>query len=107
MLSLLASWLELHFFLNPEENEYIVGAWGFTKHKKIKDSATYYIINNEEFVHALLKALGLHSLWKYAVLIAWGNGCGKDDIDLHGWWKGRKRQQDTYANTTICVNGKS
>ncbi len=28
MLSLLASWLELHIFLNPEENEYIFGAWG-------------------------------------------------------------------------------
>ena len=102
MLSLLESWLDLHFFLYPEENEYIFGAWGFTEHMKIRGNATYYlnkIINDEEFVHALLEAPGLHSLRKYAVMIARGNGCRKDDVDLCGRWKGRKCQQD--ANTTI------
>jgi hypothetical protein len=104
VLSLLSSWLELHFFLNPEENEFIFGAWGYKEHAKIKTSATYFlkkIINDEEFVHALLEALGSHSLRKFAVTIARGNGCTKDDVDLRGRWKGRKRQQDTYADTTI------
>ncbi len=35
VLSLLPSWLELHFLLNPEENDYIFGAGGYTDHKKI------------------------------------------------------------------------
>ncbi len=110
MLSLLASWLELHFLFNPEENEYIFGAWGYTNHKKIKASAVYYlkkIIDDEEFVHALLEALGLHSLWKLAVTIARGNACTKDDVDHRGRWKGRKCQQDMYADTTIpCTDAK-
>ncbi len=110
MLSLLASWLELHFLLNPGENEYIFGAWEYTDHKKIKASAVYYlkkIINDEEFVHALLEALGSHSLRKLAVTIARGNACSKDDVDHRGRWKGKKRQQDTYADTTIpCTDAK-
>ncbi len=39
--------------------------------------------------------------------IARGNACTKDDVDHLGRWKGRKRQQDTYADTTIpCTDAK-
>jgi hypothetical protein len=104
VISLLASWLELHFTINPEENNYIFGAWGLDDPIKIKRSATYHlkkIINDEEFIHALLEALGSHSLRKMAVTLARGGGCSKDHVDHRGRWKHRKRQQDTYADTTI------
>ena len=45
--------------------------------------------------------LGSHSLRKSAATQARKNGCSRDEVDLRGRWKKRKRQVDTYIDTEI------
>ena len=45
--------------------------------------------------------LGSHSLRKSAATHARKNGCSRDEVDLRGRWKKRKRQVDTYIDTEI------
>ena len=104
VLSLLASWLELHFLLNPEPNEYFFGAFGMTDPITIKNSAGYYlrkIIKDEDFIRAVIGQLGSHSNRKFGVTYARKSGCSKDDTNFRGRWKNHRRQQDEYADTTI------
>jgi hypothetical protein len=104
VLSLLASWLELHFLLNPEPNENFFGAFGMTNPITIKNSAGYYlrkIIKDEDFIRAVIGELGSHSNRKFGVTAARKSGCSKDDTDFRGRWKNCRRQQDAYADTTI------
>jgi hypothetical protein len=102
--SLLGSWLELHFLLNPEANEFLFGAFGLSDPIAIKRSAGYHlrkIFKDDEFVTELLSELGSHSNRKHGVTTARKSGCSKDDVDFRGRWKNSRRQQDTYADTTI------
>ena len=45
--------------------------------------------------------LGSHSLRKSAATQARKNGCSRDEVDLRGRWKKRRRQVDTYIDTEI------
>jgi hypothetical protein len=61
VLSLLESWLKLHFLLNPKPNENLFGAFGLTNPLAIKSSAIYYLhklFHDEEFVLEILGKLG-------------------------------------------------
>ena len=103
VLSLLGSWLELHFLLNPKANESLFGAFGLTDPFDIKSRAGYHrrkIFKDEEFVKEFLGELGFHSNLKHGVTTARKFGCSKDDVDFHWRWKNRCRQH-TYADTTI------
>jgi len=103
-LSHMAAWLEFHFEKNPEENEFLLGVEGSAGAKEIKRSASHQlkVILNGELFEAMEDGLtGTHSNRKFSVNIARGNGCSKDDTDHRGRWKSDKRQQDTYADTTI------
>jgi len=104
VLSLLASWLELHFLLNPEPNEYFFGDFGMTDNITINDSAGYYlckIIKDKDFIRIVIGQLGSHSNRKFGVTYTRKSGCSKDDTNFRGRWKNHRRQQDDYANTTI------
>jgi hypothetical protein len=101
-------WLELHFKLNPEENKFFFGAKGATDPTNIKGSAGYYlgqVLKNNPIILELIKEVkgntGTHSVRKFAMNIACGNGCTKDDCNHGGRWKGSDYQQDTYSDTTI------
>jgi hypothetical protein len=57
VLSLLGFWFELHFYLNPEPNENLFGAFGLTDPLAIKSSAGYYLrklFHDEEFILEIL-----------------------------------------------------
>ena len=104
VLGLLASWLELHFLLNPEPNEYFFGAFGLRNPLSIKSSCGYYLrklIQDEDFILEILGKVGSHSNRKHGVTTARKSGCSKDDTDFRGRWKNSRHQQDTYADTTI------
>ena len=108
VVSHLATWLELHFELNPEDNEFFFGARGATDPDAIKASAAYYLralCKNDNFVLELMEEIegktGTHSVRKFACNKSRGNGCSRDDTDHRGRWKGTDRQQDTYTDTTI------
>lgn len=45
--------------------------------------------------------LGSHSLRKSAATHARQNGCSRDEIDLRGRWKKKKRQVDVYIDTEV------
>jgi hypothetical protein len=84
VLSILASWLKLHFLLNPEPNEYFFGAFSMTDPITIKNSAGYYlrkIIKDEDFIRAVIGQLGSHSNRKFGVTYARKGGFSKDDTD--------------------------
>lgn len=104
VLSNMAQWLEYHFTLNPEPNEYVFGIAGMDDPISIKGSASYHLrqlLRGNDFIHLVEGITGSHSLRKLGVNIARGNGCNKDDTDTRARWKGAARQQDTYADTTI------
>ncbi len=104
MLSLLGSWLELHYLLNPEPNENLFGAFGLTNPLAIKSSAGYHLrklFKDEDFFLELLGKLGFHSKRKHGVTTARRSACSKDEVDFRGRWKNSRRQQDTYTDTTI------
>jgi len=87
VLSLLASWLELHFLLNQEPNENFFGAFGLTDPITIKNRAGYYmrkIIKDEDFIQAVIGDLGSYSNPKFAVTSASKSGCSKDDTNFRG-----------------------
>jgi len=74
VLSLLASWLELHFLLNPEPNEYFFGDFGMTDNITINDSAGYYlckIIKDKDFIRIVIGQLGSHSNRKFGGPVAY------------------------------------
>ena len=103
-LSNLAPWLEYHFTLNPEENDYFFGIQGNSDPTSIKTLAAYHlrdVLQDDEFSPFADGLMGTHSLRKFAVTVARRNGCSKDDTDHRGRWKSGSRQQDTYADTTI------
>ena len=108
VLSLISTWLEHHFEMNPEANEYFFGAKGATDSKSIKASAAYYLrklCKNDNFILELMEEIagktGTHSVRKFACNKSRGTGCSKDDTDHRGRWKSGDRQQDTYTDTSI------
>ncbi len=99
LLSLLGSWLELHFLLNPKANESLFGAFGLTDPFDIKSRAGYHrrkIFKDEEFVKEFLGELGFHSNLKHGVTTARKFGCSKDDVDFHGRWKNPRPANKTH-----------
>ena len=92
---MLTVWLELHYELNPEQNDFFFRAKGATEPDTIKASAAYYlreIIKHDNFVLDLMDEVrGLtrtNSVCKFATNVVCGNGCSKDDTDHRGRWKG-------------------
>jgi hypothetical protein len=74
------------------------------------------VIQDESFPRTLPGLLGTHSLRKFPATYARRNGCGRDDLDVRGRWKNKKRQVDTYIGVllpypdakvaaTLCVGG--
>ena len=67
------------------------------------------VFESEEFKHIFVNEaltnldliLGSHSLRKSATTHAHRNVCSRDDIDLRGRWKKRKRQVDTSIDMAI------
>ena len=60
------------------------------------------IFTHDEFKGGNINSwLGSHSLRKLAATHARRNGCSRDEIDLRGRWKQRRRIVDTYLDTTI------
>ena len=114
VLSLLGVWLESNYeSLELRVSEFVFDALGVECPVAIKDSVADHLrdLLRSGDVQAVavmvVGLLGTHSLRKYGTTIARGNGCSKDDTDLRGRWKSDKRQQDTYADTTIpYVDGK-
>ena len=110
VLSHLAMWLELHFELNPDDNEFIFGAEGKSDPDSIKTSAAYHLrslMRSGDFTLDAadelddMRETGSHSTRKFGVNLGRGDGCSRDDVDHRGRWKGSDRQQDQYADTTI------
>ena len=88
-LSNLAPWLEYHYTLNPEENDYFFGIQGNSDPTSIKTSAAYHlrdVLQDDEFSPFADGLMGTHSLRKFAVTVARRNGCSKDDMDHRGCW---------------------
>ena len=114
VLSTLGTWLEHHYTIHPDfDNEFFFDLGGTGDPDAIKESASYHfrlVLHDEDMQEITVVTLGLtgtHSIRKYAVNAARGNGCRKDDTDCRGRWKSGDRQQDTYADTTIpYVDGK-
>lgn len=101
-LSLIGVWLEYHFMVNPEENDFFFGVGGANDPNSIKRtmaSILQRIMQDDDFVGD--GNIGSHSLRKLAVTIARRMGCSRDEVDDRGRWKGQNRQQDTYNETTI------
>ena len=74
------------------------------------------IVESDYFERAADGPLGSHSTRKFAATFARRNGCGKDDVDARGRWKGQKRMVDTYIDgclpypdaktaSSLCVGG--
>ena len=108
VVSLFATWLEFHFEVDPQDNEFFFGARGASDPDTIKSSAAYYLqklCKNDHFLVELMDEIqgqtGTHSVRKFAMNKVRGNGCTKDDGDHRGRWKSADRQQDTYSDTTI------
>jgi hypothetical protein len=93
VLSLLGSWLELYYLLNPEPNKNLFGAFGLTSPLAIKSSARYHLC--KLFKDELLGKLGFHSNRKHGVTTAHRSSCSKDEVNFCGRWKNSCHQQDT------------
>ena len=134
VLTSLALWLEHHFHLYPEDNDYMFSIYGvdpnsFTidmegednpeKEQALKEEAcadyikekAYEILaaffGDSDFVPIDDGLKGIHSIRKLALDIIRGAGCTRDDGDHRARWKGGDRQQDDYTSTTIpYVDGK-
>ena len=100
----LGLWMEYHFMLHPEDNEFVFGVYGDADPILIKEhayDALRLIFKDDEFNAVDDGKTGTHSMRKLACDMARNNGCDKDDVDHRGRWRGDKRQQDDYTSTTI------
>ena len=107
VVSLLAVWLEYHFELNSEENEFYFGCKGATDSEPIKVSAAYFlkkICDNLAIDLTLDEAMtliGTHLVRRFSVNKGRGCSLSRDEVDHRGRWKHGDRQSDTYCSTTI------
>jgi hypothetical protein len=79
-LSLLGLWLEYRFASHPEQNEFIFCLDGFEDPIRIKEKVRKVlsmVLNDDQFQARDLGLLGSHSIRKFAVTFARGNGCSK------------------------------
>jgi hypothetical protein len=100
----LGLWLEYHFMINPEQNDFYFGIQGLNDLKAIKKRAADClrgIFRSGDFNVVDDGKTGTHSMRKFATTVARGSGCSKDDTDCRARWKSHRRQQDQYANVTI------
>ena len=74
------------------------------------------MIQDEQFPKTQPGLLGTHSARKFPATYARRNGCSRDDVDVRGRWKNKKRQVDTYIDvvlpypdakvaSTLCIGG--
>ncbi len=79
-LSLLGLWLEYRFEFHPEENEFIFCMGCLEDPIRIKETMRRVlstVLKDDEFHVRDLGLLGSHSIRKFAVTFARGNGCSK------------------------------
>jgi hypothetical protein len=79
-VSNLGLWLEYHYEVNPEENEFIFAYSGLDDPIRIKERLRRQltdVLRGDEFVMDREGLLGTHSVRKMAVTFARGNGCTK------------------------------
>ena len=69
--------------------------------KNLAQTRLKTIVESEDFERAAEGPLGSHSTRKGAATFARRNGCGKDDVDARGRWKGQKRIVDTYIDVSL------
>ena len=110
VLSLLGVWLETICTGAPEnESEFIFDMVGARCPIRIKETVTDQL-RDTLATHDMTADgtdLGTHSLRKYGVTLARGNGCSKEDVNLRARWKSARCIQDTYADVTIpYIDGK-
>ena len=55
-------------------------------------------------VELVTRNKGTHSMRRLSTTFARRNGCGKDNVGLRARWKGKGRQQDTYAESTMSFD---
>ncbi len=123
-----ALWLEHHFKLDPQENDFLFSIGGVCpdhfeidmegednpeKEAALKEEACVDYIKSQayqnlssffkdsDFVPVDDGLKGIHSIRKLATDITRGSGCSRDDVDHRARWKGDDRQQDGYTSTTI------
>lgn len=102
-LNLVGTWLELHFTLNPEENEFFFGVGGANNPDSIKTTASSLlsaVLEHEDFTRLGNGGIGSHSFRKFAVTVARRLALSKDNVDDRARWRGGTRQQDAYNEIT-------
>ena len=76
----LGPWLKYHFELDPQENEFIFSYCSLDDPIHIKErirEALNDVLRGDGFTVARVRVLGTHSVRKFAVTFARGNGCSK------------------------------
>ena len=84
--------------------------------KNLAQTRLRAIVDSDDFEKAGEGPLGSHSTRKGAATFSRRNGCGKDDVDARGRWKGQKRMVDTYIDgflpypdakvaSSLCIGG--
>ena len=79
-LSLLGLWLEYRFEFHPDQNEFIFCVDGLEDPIRIKETIRRVlstVLSDDQFHVRDLGLLGSHSICKFAVTFACGNGCSK------------------------------
>ena len=79
-LSLLGLWLEYRFDYHPEQNQFIFCLDGLEDPIRIKEKVRKVlsmVLSDDQFCARDLGLLGSHSIRKFAVTFARGNGCNK------------------------------
>ena len=79
-LSLLGLWLEYCFDYHPEQNQFIFCLDGLEDPIRIKEKVRKVlsmVLNDDQFCVRDHGLLGSHSIQKFAVTFARGNGCNK------------------------------
>ena len=102
----LATWLEFSVRAYGSGQKFVFNYRTLDCPIRIKENADKIlktVLSRPEFTNIELVTgkKGTHSMRKFATTFARRNGCNKDNVDLRARWKGKGRQQDTYADTTL------
>ncbi len=82
-LSLLGLWLEFRFVMHPKQNEFIFCVDGLEDPIRIKEriqKVLSIVLSNDQFHIRDVGLLGSHSIRKFGVTFARGNGCSKESL---------------------------
>ena len=95
VVSLLMVWLEYHFELKLEKNEFHSGYKSATNPDWIKATAAYHL--KKICLDKAISLIGTHSVRKFAMNKGCDTGLLRDKVAHHGRWKSGNHQSDTYS----------